>query len=207
MQLLPLFLLDLYKFRFFRKFILKLIVLKDRNLAYSSNIRYIYNKYYGINIGYGTYGGCFDTSKIRSKVSFGNYCSIATNVTILTANHLVSLFTTHPILYENSFAGCKAPYELKRTDISIGNDVWIGCNVVILPSVRKIGNGAIIGAGSVVTKDVQPYSIVAGNPAKLIRTRFSENVIEKIEKTKWWLLDKDDLIKYRQEFEKIIDGK
>lgn len=69
--------------------------------------------------------------------------------------------------------------------MNIGNDVWIGRNVIVLPGV-SIGNGAVVGAGSVVTKNVEKYSIVAGNPARPIRYRFTSEQIEKLEKIKWW---------------------
>lgn len=87
----------------------------------------------------------------------------------------------------------------KRT---IGHDVWIGRNAILLPKVHNIGNGAIIGAGAVVTHDVEPYSIVAGNPAKIIKYRFSKSQIEKLESSEWWLLDPSqikDAIKYKND--------
>jgi acetyltransferase-like isoleucine patch superfamily enzyme len=70
--------------------------------------------------------------------------------------------------------------------LSIGNDVWIGQNAIILPSVARIGDGAVIGAGAVVTKDVEPYSIVVGNPARLLRYRFSQETIVKLQESRWW---------------------
>ena len=73
----------------------------------------------------------------------------------------------------------------RKTKTVIGNDVWIGCNSIILAGV-KVGNGAIIAAGAVVTKDVPAYAIVGGNPAKIIWYRFSDRLIERLEKTAWW---------------------
>ena len=74
---------------------------------------------------------------------------------------------------------------LYKGDINVGNDVWIGNNVIVMPGVT-IGNGAVIGAGAVVTKDVPPYAIVGGNPAKVIKYRFTEKQIEKLLEIKWW---------------------
>lgn len=78
--------------------------------------------------------------------------------------------------------------------------------MVILPGCSNIGNGAVIGAGSIVTKDVPAYSIVVGNPAKVIRMRFKEEIIEKLEVTQWWLWDKETLIKNIDKLERIVRG-
>jgi carbonic anhydrase/acetyltransferase-like protein (isoleucine patch superfamily) len=101
--------------------------------------------------------------------------------------------------------GCTTEDVLPRTKLVVGHDVWIGLNAIILPSVNSIGNGAIIAAGSVVTKNVESYAIMGGNPAKMIRSRFTPDVIEKLEQSKWWLLNKEDLIKNKEKFEKIVN--
>lgn len=77
--------------------------------------------------------------------------------------------------------------------------------MLLLPNVKVIGNGAIIGAGSIVSKDVDPYTIMAGNPAKFLKKRFSDSVIEKLEKSRWWDLEFDELIKRIDEFNRMID--
>lgn len=75
---------------------------------------------------------------------------------------------------------------LNRPNLIIGNDVWIGANAIILKKKKKIGNGAVIGAGSIVTKDIPAYTIIAGNPAKEVRKRFNINQVNYIESTHWW---------------------
>ena len=90
---------------------------------------------------------------------------------------------------------------INRTTTVIGNDVWIGQNVIILPSVSVIGNGAVIGAGSIVTKNVPPFAIVAGNPAKIMKYRFSDDIINRIEQSAWWDKSIEDLKKNKMEFE------
>ncbi|MFT4684241.1 MAG: acetyltransferase-like isoleucine patch superfamily enzyme [Flavobacteriaceae bacterium] len=126
-----------------------------------------------------------------NNCEIGNFCSIASGVKIGLGKHPVNFISTSPIFYSP-----KNPLMHVLTKISkfsenekvvIGNDVWIGTNVTVLDGV-KIGNGAIIGANSIVTKDVKPFTIVGGVPAKFIKTRFSENSIEIIEKSKWWNL-------------------
>ena len=82
--------------------------------------------------------------------------------------------------------------EVSSGRILIGNDVWIGAGVQILSGV-KIGNGAIVGAGSVVTRNVPPYAVVAGNPARVIRYRFSDETIERIQASKWWMWTEEQL--------------
>lgn len=103
------------------------------------------------------------------------------------ANHLTDSLTTYPFAifgngWENAMDGKTYP---KKGDIIIGNDVWIGYNATIMAGVI-IGNGAIIATNSTVVKDVAPYSIVGGNPAIIIKKRFSDEIIEKLLELKWW---------------------
>lgn len=190
---LKLWLYKRFRNKYLRRYLTGKILKLEGGQAYSKTIRKIYEDLYNIKIGYGTYGGCFDLANIPRGVEFGNYCSIAGHVRIFRANHPEKLFTTHPLLYNPVMGHVKADL-LDRPPLKIGHDVWIGSDVIILPSVKNIGNGSIIGAGSIVTKDVEPYSIVVGNPAKLKRKRFSANVILKLEATNWWNLEKDELI-------------
>lgn len=88
----------------------------------------------------------------------------------------------------------------ERTKLTIGNDVWIGANTIILPSCKNIGNGAVIAAGSIVTKDIPQYEIWGGDPAKFIKKRFSDDIIEKIEASRWWEIDRSELSKFAKYF-------
>jgi len=116
------------------------------------------------------------------QISIGNYCQIGAYVAIHGTNHPI----TYPSNYINYrlFNGELSKYKTSKP-VTVGNDVWIGHAVIILGGVN-IGDGAIIGAGSVVTKDVEPYSIVGGNPARLIRKRFEDNIIKELQVLKWW---------------------
>jgi acetyltransferase-like isoleucine patch superfamily enzyme len=116
------------------------------------------------------------------QISIGNYCQIGAYVAIHGTNHPI----TYPSNYINYrlFNGELSKYKTSKP-VTVGNDVWIGHAVIILGGVN-IGDGAIIGAGSVVTKDVEPYSIVGGNPARLIRKRFDDNIIKELQELKWW---------------------
>lgn len=123
------------------------------------------------------------------KLHIGKYCSIASEVKIfLGGNHRVDWFSTYPfnIINENfSNAIDIGGHPASKGDVFIGNDVWIGYGAVILSGVT-IGDGAVIGAYSVVSKNVEAYSIVVGNPMKVVKKRFSDDVIAKLLKLKWW---------------------
>jgi virginiamycin A acetyltransferase len=165
----------LYKLYFivpqkFRGLIQSQIVKREGGQMYSPTLRAIYKRRFNIEIGYGSYGGCFNAKDIPAGVSFGNYCSIAPSIRIFRANHPKDTFTSHPLLY-NPVAGYVDKDQLTRPALKVGHDVWIGEWAVILPGVKTIGNGAMIGAGSIVTKDVEPYTVVGGNPAKKNRSK------------------------------------
>jgi len=188
-----------------RKILFDRKVKNEGGPAFSPTIRQYYKKKHGITIGYGTYGGCFSPRNIPPGTNFGNYCSIAQDVKIFRANHPLKYFTMHPLFYNPSMGFVKTD-QLSRPSLSVGHDVWIGASSIILPSVHFIGNGAVIGAGSVVSKDVLPYSIVAGNPAKFIRFRFTPDIIDKLEQLQWWNMSKEDLIRQKNLLESITNG-
>lgn len=121
------------------------------------------------------------------KLEIGSYCSISDNVTtLLGLDHQTEFVTTHPLSNLHHFG--KYPIPQRIGDIIIGNDCWIGYGATILSGVT-IGDGAVIGAQTVVSKSVAPYAIVVGNPAREIKKRFSDDVIERLLKVKWWCLD------------------
>ena len=163
----------------------------------------------------------FNWPEFGDKLIIGKFCSIACGTQFImgSANHRISSVSTYPF---NVFGGIwarKTPPHLKQLpfkgDIVIGNDVWIGRKSTIMPGV-KIGNGAIIAAHSIVTKDVAPYCVVGGNPARFIKKRFDDELIELLEKLNWWdstpeelvellpLLCNEDLNEVRKEIKKIL---
>ena len=130
--------------------------------------------------------------------TIGKFVSIATYVRINPGNH-----PTYNRIAQHHFTYRASAYDLGEDDVNffdwrrehhvtVGNDVWIGHNAVIMPGV-KVGNGAVIGTSAVVTKDVEPYSIVAGVAAKKIGMRFNDGLIEKIERSQWWNWDHETL--------------
>ena len=136
---------------------------------------------------------------LGDKLIIGKFCQIASGIKIIMngANHRMNSVTTYPF---NIMGNGWKKVTPKLTDLPfkgdtvIGNDVWIGQNVTILPGVH-IGDGAIIGANSVVTKDIPAYHIAAGNPCKVIRKRFSEELINYLEEVKWWNWEEEKIFK------------
>ena len=118
----------------------------------------------------------------------------------------MNLKSTHPLFY-NPFLGYAEKDLLTRTELTIGNDVWIGHNAILLSGVSSIGDGAIIGAGAVVHQDVPPYAVMVGNPARVIRYRFSEETIGKLLEEKWWEKSFDELKPEFGIFQKPLEGK
>ena len=156
---------------------------------------------------------------IGDKLIIGKFCQIAAGVEFVMngANHRINTVTTFPFYIFDGWEQDAPPlYELPiKGDTVIGNDVWIGQNAVILSGVN-IGDGAIVGANSVVGSDIPPYSIAVGNPAKVIRKRFDDELVGLMLEFRWWdksieeikslipLLSCSDLEKVRTEIKKMI---
>jgi virginiamycin A acetyltransferase len=135
-----------------------------------------------IGMGTNINGPAYITSSKDAPVTIGKNCAIAHNLRIRARNHYLGYINLqdkfqhrHNLPALDSFKG----------PLVIGNNVWIGDNVIILSGVR-VGDGVVIGAGSIVTKDIASYSVVAGNPARLIRMRFSDNVVRQLKNITWW---------------------
>ncbi len=135
---------------------------------------------------------------IGDKLIIGKFCMIASDVSFIMngANHLTEAITSYPFAifgngWEDAMNGKTYPY---KGDTIIGNDVWIGYKATIMAGVQ-IGDGAIIAAHSVVTKNIAPYTVVGGNPAKVIRKRFTEDQTNKLLKAQWWNWDIEKVTK------------
>lgn len=141
----------------------------------------------------------FNYPEFGDKLIIGRFCSIAfgTKFIMGPANHRIDSITTYPFHVFGGAWSEKTPEHFSQLpfkgDIIVGNDVWFGRECVIMPGI-KIGDGAIIAAYSVVTKDVEPYSVVGGNPARFIKKRFNNELIELLLRLKWWDLDSDNLV-------------
>lgn len=145
-----------------------------------------------IYMGKGSYTG---TNTIIKNAEIGKYCSISWNVSIGGLNHPyqnISMYTDYWFKKTFDVDINKKGKEDTSTKVVIGNDVWIGAGAIILNGVN-IGSGCVIGAGSIVTKSIEPYSVVVGNPANQIKKRFSDQVIELLMKLQWWNWSEDKI--------------
>ena len=140
----------------------------------------------------------FNYPVFGDKLIIGKFCQIASGTQFImgAANHRLCSATTYPFNVMSEAWAEIAPVHLSQLphkgDTVIGNDVWFGRNCVVMPGV-KIGDGAIVAAHSVVTKDVEPYSVVGGNPARFIKKRFDDELTELLLRFKWWDLPPDEL--------------
>jgi len=190
------------------------IVRKEGGQQRSKTLREYVEKKYKVKIGMHTYGSCFVSGfNTGGTVEIGRYCSFGPDVHYFGANHPMSAASMSPYFYQKSWGGDKVK-DIERFKLTVGNDCWIGYGTIITAGCRSIGNGAVIGAGSVVTHDVAPYTVVAGNPARVIRKRFDDETIELLEKSQWFLLEPEKLLEYydylydpRRFAEAVIDGK
>ncbi len=147
----------------------------------------------GPNVEIGDYSYISGPNSYVEDAVIGKFTSIARQVVIGVSGHNYKWVTTSPIIVDASYGFIKINHiQLQKKAPTIGNDVWIGMNAIIMRGVQ-IGDGAVIAAGSVVTKDVSPYSIVGGNPAKHIKFRFSEDTIERLLEMKWWNWSEDKI--------------
>jgi acetyltransferase-like isoleucine patch superfamily enzyme len=140
-------------------------------------------------------------------IYIGNYVSIGMNCTYVLTHHNYKAATTYPATTMQWSHGQGNPACFSRGDIRIEHDVWIGTNVTIMDNVH-IGIGAVIGAGAVVTHDVPPYAIAAGNPATVVKYRFTPEQIAQLLKTEWWLYKRsivDELNPYSTDIDGFIE--
>lgn len=155
-----------------------------------------------VHVGNYSYGKLYvEVTNPDAELYIGNFCSIGSGTKfLLGADHPTKYISTYPIKSRVLGNGVDA---ISKGNIIINDDVWIGANAIILSGVH-IAQGAVIGAGSVVTKDVSPYAIVAGNPAKVIKYRFPSDVCDELLKIDYGKISEQEIIAHARDFQQEI---
>lgn len=162
---------------------------------YSATARWIMKHRLGVSIGTYSYGECFVPGAFPSGVTIGRYVSIGPGVRAFLRNHPMERLSLHPFFYNRQLGFVKED-NISSTLLEIGHDAWIGARAMIMPGCSRIGIGAVVGAGAIVTKDVPDFAIAVGNPAKVIRRRFSDSICEDILRSRWWENSVDVCVKH-----------
>lgn len=191
----------------FRKIIISTVTKLEKGELYSKTLRKIFETYHCVKVGLYSMGGCFTPFQVDRYTTIGRYCSFARALRISNRNHSLDFRSTNSIFCISSFGYCQKDL-IKHIPLSIGNDVWIGHNAIVMPNVTEIADGAVIGAGAVVNKNLPPYAVVVGNPARIVRYRFSKKVIEELLASRWWEKSLEELhpkiVSFQAPYEKQI---
>ena len=188
----------LYRWKRLQRVCLALARRLEGHEFYSATLRDIIAAYHGVRVGAYSYGPCLEPGAFPKGVTVGRYVSIASGVRVLNRNHPMDRLSTHPFFF-NSKLGYVCEDQMEFVALEIGHDAWIGANALITPGCSRIGLGAVVGAGAVVTKDVPDFAIVAGNPARIIRHRFPEEICELVRQSEWWNRPATECVRFLHE--------
>lgn len=177
--------LEIYKIKYLRKICVKYLNKFEGGPFFSVTLRKILERYHGVIVGDYSYGECLKPGAWPAGVVVGRFVSVGEGVKVYLRNHPVERISMHPFFYNHKL-GFVEHDTIDTGRLKIGHDAWLGSSAIILPGCCRIGNGAVIGAGAVVTKNVPDFAIVGGNPAQIIRYRFTEEEQRQILSTRWW---------------------
>jgi virginiamycin A acetyltransferase len=177
-------LLSLYAVKRLRPRVLGLAGRLEGGHNFSATMRLIMSRHHDVAVGAYSYGSCFEPGAFPGGAAIGRYVSLASGVR-RRLNHPFQNLSMHPFFYNDRF-GYVPSRTIAHAPIDIGHDAWVGESVIFTEECRRVGIGAVIGAGSVVTRDVGDFDMVAGAPARLIRKRFDEGVCVRILESRWW---------------------
>lgn len=163
-----------YRFGRMRRRLRTLLTKLEGGQLTSITLREVLQTYHGINVGPYTYGSLLDPERADRGLNIGSYVSVGPGVRRFGANHPLDRLSMNPYSYNPALGIVSSERDVERTTCVIGDDAWIGAGSLILAGCRGIGVGAVVAAGSVVTRDVPDFAIVAGNPARRIGERLTE---------------------------------
>lgn len=162
---------------------------------YSATVREILRRYHGVSVGAYSYGPVLIPGHFPPGVTVGRFVSIGPDVQVFLRNHPTDRISTHPFFF-NAQLGQVPTDNIALGGLRIGHDAWIGARTVITCGCGDIGIGAVVGAGSVVTRPVPAFSVVAGVPARIIRPRFADGVITDVLASRWWEMSIEELCQH-----------
>ncbi|MDF1706239.1 MAG: CatB-related O-acetyltransferase [Aeromicrobium sp.] len=165
-----------------RRVFLSLAAQREGGDFYSTTLRYVLSQHHRVEVGEYSYGSLLRPGAADPGTRIGRYVSIGPNVRRLGAAHPLDHLSLHPFCYSPRLGYAEPDDDVERSECMIESEVWIGANVVILPGCQRIGFGAVIGAGAIVTRDVPDFAVAVGNPARVITTRLDE-------RQRAWLMD------------------
>lgn len=182
-----------------RALILRRVTRAEGGQLTSNTLRGILRTHHGVEAGLHSYGSLLEPGMADPHTHIGRYVSIGPNVRRFGASHPIDRPSLHPYWYNPRLGYVGADEDVERSTCVVDDDAWIGANTVILPSCRRIGKGAIVGAGSVVTRDVADFSVVHGSPAREKRRRLDPELRARLIDEDVWSKDPDDLQRYLRE--------
>jgi virginiamycin A acetyltransferase len=186
----------LYSIRLLRPMVRRALLKLEGGQMFSATLREVHKTQFGTVIGKYSYGPCLKPGILPRGTIIGNYCSLAEGLMVFRRNHPIDRISLHPFFF-NRIAGVlrmdTVPLE-EEDSLTIGHDVWVGANAIIVPGCKSIGNGAVVGAGTIVTKDIPPFAVVAGNPGRIIRWRFPSEIQAALSASAWWLRSLPELL-------------
>lgn len=194
--------LELYRFRVLRRTLRRFLAQAEGGMMFSGTLRAAFLRFHQIRIGSMTYGPGLVPGKVPPGTSFGHFTSVGGGLEILRRNHTLSRFSQHPLFYNHVLGFLSQDNVPGKLDnpLQVGSDVWLGLNVIVCPGCQIIGDGTIIGAGSVVTKNLPPFVVAAGVPAKILRNRFDEPFLSTIANSRWWDFSPDHILRHAHLF-------
>lgn len=167
---------------------------------FSLTLRRVLLRDYGVEVGSYSYGSLLQPGWADVDTVVGRYVSIGPGVRRIGAAHPIGKVSMHPLWYNPALGMVGKESDVERTGCVIEHDCWIGANTLILPGCRRIGIGAVIGAGSVVTRDIPDFAIAVGNPARVVRLRLDGADAERVRESRYWELEPAEVKEFLASF-------